>query len=81
MKFVSCPICSGEARVVLEQMLVSASFAGQTREFGGMLVYQCAANQHIFFVGRRDIEDMMDSYEDDRVVLMKEPRMRKAWGG
>lgn len=81
MRFITCPICSGEARPVLEQMLVSASFAGQTREFGGMLVYQCIANQHVFMVSRRDVEDLANSLDDGSVILMKEPQLRKAWGG
>jgi hypothetical protein len=80
MKFITCPICNGEAHPVLEEMLVSASFGGQTRDFGGMLVYQCVSNQHVFFVTQRDVEHSMGLY-DGHVVLMKEPRARKVWGG
>ena len=80
MKFITCPVCNGGANPILEEMLVSASCGGQTRDFGGMLVYQCDANQHVFFITRRDVEDLMSSY-DSYVVLTKDPQERKAWGG
>ena len=71
---IACPICAaGEVQPVLRNLTIIATDPAQCqdRRVGGVAVFQCRGNGHVFFVRASDLDD--DSPVDRRFGYHKVP--------
>jgi hypothetical protein len=58
-----CPICGeGPLKPLPVDFDVNVSKLGQKQHVGGLLVYQCTKNGHVFFVMARDAEKTFEDF-------------------